>query len=214
MAYYQFSLPMNVRDSFDFVFSVCERAGCTFKWIVPDESIDLRPKVRWRTPLQFILYFAPLDDGTEITVSTHDKTVVGALESMNKNKTEVIWDLSDKEWSDLIESFRAEMPSFPLKSGRPTPVAAIPYDDGLAQESVSAGKNISLGRAAAGGMLFGETGALVGGLSGTKQFKTQTRNVFSSTVLFQVIYSNGRVIDRVVKKNSREYAELMSKRIR
>lgn len=214
MAYYQFSLPMDVSESYKFILSVCERTGCTIKRKVPQESIDIRPKFRMgKAPLPFVFYFGSSDNGTEVMVSSDTSTLAGALAAMNGNRPEAVWDLPDKEWSDLIENFKAEMPSFPLRSGKPTPVAAIPCDDGLAQESVSTGKNMSIGRAAVGGMLFGETGALIGGLSGTKKTTSQTKNIFSSTVLFRVLYSNGRVIERTVKKNSREYAELMARRV-
>ena len=81
----------------------------------------------------------------------------------------------------------------------------------MGQESISRGKNVSLGRAAVGGLMFGSAGAVVGGFSGTKKTMSQSRNIFSATVLFRVLYSNGRLIERTVKKNSREFAELMAK---
>ena len=84
-------------------------------------------------------------------------------------------------------------------------------DDGMGQESISRGKNVSLGRAAVGGLMFGGAGAVVGGFSGIKKATSQSRNIFSATVLFRVLYSNGRLIERTVKKNSREFAELMAK---
>jgi len=161
--------------------------------------------------LPFVFYLRELGDGTEIMVSSDNATLTGALVAMNGNKPESVWDLPDKEWSDLIEDFRKEYPAFPLQDGKPVPVAAEPCDDGMGQESISRGKNVSLGRAAVGGLMFGSAGAVVGGLSGTKKTMSQSRNIFSATVLFRVLYSNGRLIERTVKKNSREFAELMAK---
>lgn len=213
MAYYQFSLPMSVSDTYGLIKTVCEKS-CTIKQECPTESIEVRTKFRMgKGSLPFVFYLRETEDGTAVMVSSDNATLTGALAAMNGNKPEAVWDLPDKEWSDLIEDFCTALPSFPLQSGKPTPVAATPCDDGLGQESVSKGKNMSLGRAAVGGMLFGGTGALVGGLSGTKKTTAQTRNVFSSAVLFRVLYSNGRVIEKEVKKNSREYAELTAKSV-
>nr|DAZ23223.1 MAG TPA: hypothetical protein [Caudoviricetes sp.] len=212
MAYYQFTLPMNTGDTYSLVKTVCEKS-CTIKSECPSESIEVKTKFRMgKGSLPFVFYLRELEDGTEVTVCSDNGTLTGALAAMgNKNKEETIWDLPDKEWSDLIEDFTLTCPGFPLRSGKPVPVAAVPCDDGIAQESIGQNKPFSLGRAAVGGLAFGYPGALMGGMSGTKKTKTQTRNVFSSTILFRVLYSNGRVIERTVKKNSREYAELSAK---
>lgn len=210
MAYYQFSLPLGISESYRLIKSVCEKS-CTIKQEVPDESIEVKTKFRMgKGSLPFVFYLAEQEDGTGVTVSSDNATLTGALVAMN-SKTEDIWDLPDKEWSDLIEDFHSAYPDFPLRSGKPTPVAAEQCDDGIGQEAVGKGKNISLGRAAVGGALFGGAGAVVGGMSGMKRNITRSRNVFNATMLFRVLYSNGRLIEKEVKKNSREYAELMAK---
>lgn len=213
MAYYQFTLPLSGGETFALIKQVTEKS-CTIRQEVPGESIEVKTKFRMgKGSLPFVFYLRETGDGTEVMVSSDNGTLTGALAAMNGNKPESVWDLPDKEWSDLIEDFTAAYPGFPLRSGKPTAAAAMLCDDGMAQESVSRGKNLSLGRAAVGGALFGNTGAVLGGLSGTKQTRTQTRNVFAATVLFRVLYSNGRLIERSVKKASREYAELMAKLI-
>lgn len=211
MAYYQFILPTPVTESYRLIKTVCEKS-CTVKQTCPNESVEVRTKFRMgKGSLPFVFYLREIEDGTEVMVSSDNATLTGALVAMNGNKPESIWDLPDKEWSDLIEDFREAYPAFPLRAGKPVPIAAEPCDDGIGQESVSRGKNVSLGRAAVGGVMFGSAGAVVGGLSGTKKTTSLTRNVFSTTALFRVLYSNGRLIEKTVKKNSREYAELMAK---
>lgn len=211
MAYYQFSLPLNVSESYQLIKTVCEKS-CTVKQVCPNESIEVRTKFRvGKGSLPFAFYLRGSEGGTEVMVNSDNATLTGALVEMNRNKPESVWDLPDKEWSDLIEDFRKEYPDFPLQVGKPVPVAAEPCDDGIGQESINRGKTVSLGRAAVGGMMFGSGGAVVGGLSGTKRTVSQSRNVFSATALFRVLYSNGRLIERTVKKNSREFAELMAK---
>lgn len=212
MAYYQFSLPMTAGEAHSLVKSVCEKS-CTIKQDCPGESIEVKTKFRMgKGSLPFLFFFKEQEGQTEIIVSSDNATLTGALASMG-NKTETIWDLADKEWSDMIADFKSVYPEFPLRTGKPSVVKAVACDDGIAQESVSRGKNFSLGRAAVGGMLMGTPGVFAAGMSGVKQNKTQTRNVFSATVLFQVLYSNGRLIEKTVKKNSREYAELIAKSV-
>lgn len=211
MAYYQFSLPMATSESYQLIKRVCERS-CTIKQECPGESIEVRTKFRvGKGSLPFVFYLREGEEGTEIMVSSDGATLTGALAAMNGGQPESVWDLPDREWSELIGDFQKEYPGFPLRPGKPVPIAAEPCDDGMGQEAVTRGKNVSLGRAAVGGFLFGSTGAVVGGLSGTKRGVSQTRNVFSPTVLFRVLYTNGRLIERTVKKNSREFAELMAK---
>lgn len=67
----------------------------------------------------------------------------------------------------------------------------------------------SLGGFLVGGALFGETGAVVGGLSGKQRTVTNSRTEFSSTLLVRVIYSNGRLWEGSVYKKSQLYNEIM-----
>ena len=153
---------MTTSESYQLIKTVCERS-CTIKQDCPNESIEVRTRFRiGKGSLPFVFYLRELEDGTEIMVSSDNATLTGALVAMNGNKPESVWDLPDKEWSDLIEDFRKEYLAFPLQAGKPVPVAAEPCDDGMGQESISRGKNVSLGRAAVGGMMFGGAGAVVG----------------------------------------------------
>lgn len=210
MAYYQFSLPMDVSEGYALVKQVCENMG-KIKQDIPNSTIEIRTKpIGLSSSLPFIFYMRAADDGCEVIVSyTAPKFVM----TSKTESGETVWDVPDRVWSHIIDEFQSIYPSFPLRSGKPTVVYAEPCDDGMGKETVSRENNFSLGRAAIGGSFFGGTGALVGGFSGTKKSKAQTRNVFSSTALFRVLYSNGRVIERTVKKNSREYAELMARRV-
>ena len=104
MAYYQFSLPMTTSESYQLIKTVCERS-CTIKQDCPNESIEVRTRFRMgKGSLPFVFYLRELKDGTEIMVSSDNATLTGALVAMNGNKPESVWDLPDKEWSDLIES--------------------------------------------------------------------------------------------------------------
>ena len=67
----------------------------------------------------------------------------------------------------------------------------------------------SLGGFLVGGALFGDAGAIVGGLSGKQHTQTTSRTVFSDRLLVRVIYSNGRLWEGTVGKGSQLYNEIM-----
>lgn len=68
---------------------------------------------------------------------------------------------------------------------------------------------ISLGGFLVGGALFGDAGAIVGGMSGKTHTMTNSRTVFSDKLLVRVIYTNGRLWEGTVIKGSRLYNEIM-----
>lgn len=67
----------------------------------------------------------------------------------------------------------------------------------------------SLGGFLVGGALFGDAGAIVGGLSGKQRTVTDSRTVYSQELLVRVIYSNGRLWEGPVFKGSPVYNEIM-----
>lgn len=67
----------------------------------------------------------------------------------------------------------------------------------------------SLGGFLVGGALFGDAGAIVGGLSGDKHTITNSRTVFSKELLVRLIFSNGRLWEGTVVKGSQLYNEIM-----
>lgn len=67
----------------------------------------------------------------------------------------------------------------------------------------------SLGGFLLGRALFGDAGAIVGGLSGKQRTVTDSRTVYSKEVLVRVIHSNGRLWEGPVIKGSRTYNEIM-----
>ena len=67
----------------------------------------------------------------------------------------------------------------------------------------------SLGGFLLGGALFGDAGAIVGGLSGKQRTVTDSRTVYSKELLVRIIYSNGRLWEGPVFKGSPLYNEIM-----
>lgn len=67
----------------------------------------------------------------------------------------------------------------------------------------------SLGGFLLGGALFGDAGAIVGGLSGKQKTVTDSRKIFSNKLLVRIIYTNGRLWEGTVIKGSPLYNEIM-----
>lgn len=67
----------------------------------------------------------------------------------------------------------------------------------------------SLGGFLVGGALFGDAGAIVGGLSGKKHTVTNSHTVFSNQLLVRIILSNGRLWEGTVIRGSKLYNEIM-----
>lgn len=95
-------------------------------------------------------------------------------------------------------------------SGEPRVVGVLDLRGDTKQVAVSkTSGGASLGGFLIGGALFGDAGAIVGGLSGERRTVTNSRTVFSNEVLVRLIYSNGRLWEGTVLKGSQLYNEIM-----
>ena len=97
----------------------------------------------------------------------------------------------------------------PVVPGEPYIVTTIQIGGGIEQQ-FSARNQFSVGGAIAGGLLFGDLGALVGAYGGGKT-RGRTKTVLSNSAIFLLCYSNGMVEEKEVKKGSRLYVEAMAK---
>lgn len=67
----------------------------------------------------------------------------------------------------------------------------------------------SLGGFLLGGMLAGDAGAIVGGMSGKQRTYSDTKTLYSKELLVRLIYTNGRIWEGTVPKSSQLYNEIM-----
>ena len=68
MAYYQFSLPMTTSESYQLIKTVCKRS-CTIKQDCPNESIEVRTKLRMgKGSLPFAFYLREKDIQLQISL--------------------------------------------------------------------------------------------------------------------------------------------------
>lgn len=120
---------------------------------------------------------------------------------------------ADKAWEKFLTPFLTVLgePVTELSSGKPYILRASYVGGNTTQVTNGISQGASIGRAVVGGALFGEAGAIVGGLSGNRRSKSASQEVFSDYGLFNVEFSNGRIREMKVKKKSKEYNEIMVK---
>jgi hypothetical protein len=113
-----------------------------------------------------------------------------------------------KLWNVFVDTLLTKFPDldFELRAGKMNIVAAKIMSDGMMQvmSSTSVSKP-SITGALIGGALFGGVGAIVGGSRTKTKTSGSTRNVFSSTVLVVVRYSNGFTLEGEILKKSSVY---------
>lgn len=145
-------------------------------------------------------------DGTSATT---------AAQNSNKTlNTKVTY--SDYVWDVFVQGIMVMYPGLnlnlsPIVAKEPLKVVYV-IDKSSGREMVYSSRTTG-GTSAAGfllgGMMFGEAGAVVGGLSGTKRTTTSGRETYSSNVLMTVVFSNGRMQEGKIKKKSPLYHEIM-----
>lgn len=118
----------------------------------------------------------------------------------------------ERVWDDFIKGLSKLYPEidFGISPGDVTLDAIKFVGDGLEQVFASTSWNRpSYGGALLGGLLFGSTGAILGGMSGTTITRGRTTSRFSNKVFATVRYTNGLTFDGEMMKNSSTYNEIM-----
>lgn len=117
-----------------------------------------------------------------------------------------------KLWNTFIEYLLKLHPGveFGLTPGVPTISAVRFYGDGTEMVYTSTTQNSpSLSGALVGGMLFGEAGAIIGSTKGHSHTTGTSHVAFAKSVLAQVRYSSGLILEGSIDKSSKLYQEIM-----
>lgn len=152
------------------------------------------PCARWKYAFKFVLYIS--ETGGITTIRITEK--VG---SSSKKYALLSYD----RFITALENCGL---SIPIATGKPYIVTATQIGGGIEQQ-FTAKKQMSMGGAFVGGLLFGDLGAIAGAYNGKTKGKTKT--AFSNSALFLICYSNGMVEEREVSKRSQLYTEVMAK---
>lgn len=158
-----------------------------------------------------------LNIGFEFFIGATDKSIVRAVTSvntgsMNMGKLQLKKDSIDIIWERFLEALLSNNHDmeFGLSVGDPI-VDAIMYSDGEVQQiySSSSKHTPSYGKALVGGMLFGEVGAVLGGMGGKSHTNTQVSSQAAKRVYMKVRMSNGRIKEGYISTKSKEYNQIM-----
>lgn len=201
-AMYQIVLPCGVERAMAETQSLCADTGAKVSADPRRHVMTVKFKRKGLTDaVKFELALQALDEEETVLIAT-----AHIFAAMDPEKP---GDLYDKHFDPVV---RGLADAFELAEVH-APAALVGAEamgTGVGERSVSIGKNVSLGRAAVGGLLFGGAGAVVGGLSGQKTTQTWTYESFTGSIPFRLVYSNGRVIERVITKTSREFPEILA----
>lgn len=118
----------------------------------------------------------------------------------------------EKVWNEFVEGLCTKYPTidFGLLPGKASLDAIKIVGDGIEQVFTSTSWNRpSWGGAFLGGLLFGSTGAIIGGMSGGTMTRGSTMTRFSNKVMATVRYTNGLTYDGEMMKNSPTYNEII-----
>ena len=128
--------------------------------------------------------------------------------------TEGLIRVRDKYWDTCLSALFEIAPNadfgVSLANKNPYVVGLLYLGDDTKQVYLSRTKhNASITGFLLGGALFGDAGAVVGGMSGRERTVGHTHTEFSNTQLARLIYNNGRLWEGTITKGSKLYNEIM-----
>ncbi len=127
---------------------------------------------------------------------------------------DVIISAKDKWWDSCLSTLFELSPNtdfgVSLAEKNPYVVGLLYLEDDMEQVYVSRAKrSTSITGFLLGGALFGDAGAIVGGMSGRQRTVGHTFTQFSNSQLARLVYNNGRLWEGTIIKGSKLYNEIM-----
>lgn len=125
-----------------------------------------------------------------------------------------VWRTRDGAWDSFLSRLFKMSPDtdfgVTLSEGSPYITGVLYLENDIEQVCISHTKrNTSITGFLLGGALFGDAGAIVGGMSGKQKTVGHTYTQFSKSQLARIIYNNGRLWEGTVVKGSELYNEIM-----
>lgn len=125
-----------------------------------------------------------------------------------------VWRIRDGAWDNFLTHLFELAPDtdfgVTLSEGSPYVMGVLYLGNDVEQVHISHTKrNASITGFLLGGALFGDAGAIVGGMSGRERTIGHTYMQFANTQLTRIIYNNGRLWEGTVTKGSELYNEIM-----
>lgn len=129
-------------------------------------------------------------------------------------KAELVINAQDKLWDNFLQTLFRLAPEtdfgVSLANKNPYVVGVLYLGNDTEEVHISRTTgNRSLTGFLLGGALFGDAGAIVGGMTGTQKTYGRTYTQFSNKQLARLLYNNGRLWEGEISKGSKLYNEIM-----
>ncbi len=199
--------PFDIRQTIDVIYSVYRGIGRVDK-ISPDRCY-IKGKIVNPNLMGIVFesYIAPIEEG-EIGCKVIT-TVKSRFDYIKPKVTDEMYDYF------LKELFRIEPDvDFGVSLANKAPYVIIVNEVGsniALQTETTTVQTPNVGGMLVGNLLFGQAGAIVGGMSGKTKSTGVTRKVFSKNRIANVVFNNGRVYEGEIREGTPLYNEVMAK---
>ena len=199
--------PFDIRQSIDVIYSAFKRCG-DVKSVNPERGYIKAQLVESSLgKIIFETYITPIEDGNGCKVRIVIQSVWGSRQLLPPKTSDNVYDRFLRELFTIEPNV-----NFGVSLANKAPYAVNQVGSNIAMQTDSIIEQIpNVGGMIIGDFLFGEAGAIVGGMSGTRRSTGVTREVFVQNRLASVIFNNGKVYEGEIRAGTPLYNEVMAK---
>lgn len=204
-----FVTPFDIRQSIDVIYSAFKRCG-DVKSVNPERGYIKAQLVESSLGrIIFETYITPIENGNGCKVRIVIQSVWGSRQLLPSKTSDNVYDRFLRELFTIEPNVNFGVS---LANKAPYVIAVNQLGSNIAMQTDSIIEQIpNVGGMIIGDFLFGEAGAIVGGMSGTRRSSGVTREVFVQNRLASVIFNNGRVYEGEIRAGTPLYNEVMAK---
>lgn len=204
-----FVTPFDIRQSIDVIYSAFKRCG-DVKSVNPERGYIKAQLVESSLgKIIFETYITPMEDGNGCKVRIVIQSVWGSRQLLPPKTSDNVYDNFLRELFTIEPNVNFGVS---LANKAPYVIAVNQLGSNIAMQTDSIIEQIpNVGGMIIGDFLFGEAGAIVGGMSGTRRSTGVTREVFVQNRLASVIFNNGKVYEGEIRAGTPLYNEVMAK---
>lgn len=199
----------DIRQSIDVIYSAFKRCG-DVKSVNPERGYIKAQLVESSLgKIIFETYITPIEDGNGCKVRIVIQSVWGSRQLLPPKTSDNVYDRFLRELFTIEPNVNFGVS---LANKAPYVIAVNQLGSNIAMQTDSIIEQIpNVGGMIIGDFLFGEAGAIVGGMSGTRRSTGVTREVFVQNRLASVIFNNGKVYEGEIRAGTPLYNEVMAK---
>lgn len=204
-----FVTPFDIRQSIDVIYSAFKRCG-DVKSVNPERGYIKAQLVESSLgKIIFETYITPIEDGTGCKVRIVIQSMWGSRQLMPPKTSDDVYDRLLRELFTIEPNVNFGVS---LANKAPYVIAVNQIGSNIAMQTDSIIEQTpNVGGMIIGDLLFGEAGAIVGGMSGTRRSTGVTREVFVQNRLASIIFNNGKVYEGEIRAGTVLYNEVMAK---